>query len=140
MFRAFVRAAAFAAALFAAGPAPAQTAAEAAGIERAIRSQIEAMQADDWGRAFAFASPSIQDLFRDPENFSRMVAKGYPMVRSPKSYSAGALTAAPEGYNQVMIFEDQRGRLFIVDYRMVLIDGKWRINGVSIRPAPDESA
>lgn len=121
-------------------PAAAQSAGEAAAIEGTIRSQIEAMQVDDWGRAFTYASPMIQGIFRDPETFSRMVANGYPMVWRPKSYRAGALTATPGGYDQTMLFEDRQGRLFIADYHMKLIDGEWRVNGVTIRPAPDESA
>lgn len=122
------------------GPASAQSADEAAGIELTIRSQIEAMQVDDWDRAFEYASPTIQGVFRDPENFSRMVTNGYPMVWRPKTYRSGALIETPRGYSQTMIFEDQQGRLFIADYLMQQIDGEWRINGVSIRPAPTESA
>ncbi|QIE57814.1 DUF4864 domain-containing protein [Pikeienuella piscinae] len=122
------------------GPASAQSADEAAGIQLTIRSQIEAMQVDDWDRAFEYASPTIQGVFRNPENFSRMVTNGYPMVWRPKTYRAGALTETPRGLMQTMIFEDRQGRLFIADYLMQEIDGEWRINGVSIRPAPTESA
>lgn len=149
MFRASIRPVAFAAILlaltgFALGlahrPAAAQSAADSAAIQGTIRSQMEAIQADDWNRAFGYASPMIQGIFGDPDNFSRMVVNGYPMVWRPKTYRPGALTAEPDGYNQVMIIEDQQGRLFIADYRMVLVDGEWRINGVTIRPAPGESA
>ena len=118
----------------------AQSADDAAGIEAVIRSQVEAMRADDWARAFTFASPSIQGIFRDPENFSRMVTTGYPMVWKPRSVKAGALTETPRGLSQTMIFEDAQGRFFIADYLMQVVDGEWRINGVSIRPAPAESA
>lgn len=116
-----------------------QSAGAAAGVEATIRAQIEAMQADDWARAFSFASPTIQSIFRDPESFARMVTTGYPMVWKPRSYRAGALEETPRGLRQTMIFEDSEGRLFVADYFMVEIDGVWRINGVNIRPAPAES-
>ena len=105
-----------------------------------IRSQVEAMRADDWAGAFTYASPTIQGIFRDPDNFSRMVTTGYPMVWKPRSVKAGALTETPRGLMQTMIFEDAEGRFFIADYLMQEVDGVWRINGVSIRPAPAESA
>ena len=98
------------------------------------------MRADDWVRAFTFASPTIQGIFRDPETFSRMVTSGYPMVWKPRSVRAGPLTETPRGLSQAMIFEDAEGRFFIADYLMIEVGGEWRINGVSIRPAPAESA
>lgn len=137
----FRKAVLFAAILaFSPSGAYAQSAADAAGIESVIRSQVEAMRADDWAGAFTYASPTIQGIFRDPDNFSRMVTTGYPMVWKPRSVKAGALTETPRGLMQTMIFEDAEGRFFIADYLMQEVDGVWRINGVSIRPAPAESA
>lgn len=126
-----------------AAPAPraaAESAADAAAIEQTIRSQIAAIQQDDWAKAFTYASPMIQGIFETPENFSRMVRGGYPMVWRPRSFRAGDLTDGDRGIVQVMFFEDQDGRLFIADYFMKLVDGEWRINGVQIRPAPEQSA
>ncbi|MEM8755662.1 MAG: DUF4864 domain-containing protein [Pseudomonadota bacterium] len=120
--------------------ASAQTADEAAAIEDTIRGQIAAMQNDDWTEAFTYASPTIQRMFENPEKFSRMVTNGYPMVWRPRSYRVGEIVSTPEGLVQTMIFEDQQGRLFIADYQMQLVDGEWRINGVRIRPAPEQTA
>lgn len=126
---------------FAAAPkAEAQTAEEADGILAVIGAQIEAMGVDDWDRAFSYASPMIQRIFRSPDNFSQMVTRGYPMVHRPKRFEAGALTMTPDGLNQTMFFEDQQGRVYIADYLMKQIEGDWRINGVQIRPAEAESA
>lgn len=121
-------------------PAAAQSAEDAAGIEATIRAQLDAIQADDWALAFTFASPAIQDMFQTPEGFSQMVTEHYPMVWRPKGFTPGALAPSPRGWRQTVIIEDQTGRLFIADYYMKLIDGAWRINGVSIRPAPEQSA
>ena len=125
--------------VFAAASANAQTAEEADAIRSTIQSQLYAMQQDEWAEAFTYASPTIQRVFGDPENFSRMVTSGYPMVYRPKSFKSGDLMPGPQGPIQVMFFEDQQGRLFIADYLMQLVDGEWRINGVSIRPAPEQT-
>lgn len=119
--------------------ATAQGASEAQAIEETILSQIAAMQDDDWIEAFTFASPTIQGIFQTPENFSRMVTSGYPMVWRPKSFRPGVLTSTPQGPMKTMFFVDQQDRLYIADYLMQLIDGEWRINGVQIRPAPEQN-
>lgn len=111
----------------------------AAAIERTIRDQVDAMRRDDWALAFTYASPTIQGMFQTPQNFSRMVTNGYPMVWRPKSVQRGKLEATPDGLVQTMLFEDQQGRLFVADYFMQEIDGVWRINGVQIRPAPEQT-
>ena len=130
-----ILAAAFLTFAFFATPVAAQTAAEADAIENTIRSQIDAMQADDWEQAFTFASPNIQGIFRSPYNFSEMVKRGYPMVWRPKDVRTGDLVQTPRGLMQTMFFVDQQNRLYIADYLMQQVDGQWRINGVQIRPA-----
>ena len=57
--------------------------AQGADVEATISKQIEALKADDFVRAFSFASPNIQALFQTPEIFGRMVTQGYPMVGRP---------------------------------------------------------
>jgi hypothetical protein len=118
----------------------AQSLEDADAIENTIRSQITAMQADDWDEAFTYASPTIQGIFQTPGSFSQMVTNGYPMVWRPQSYSTGSLTQTPDGLVQTMFFIDQKGRVFIADYTMQMIDGVWLINGVHIRPAEGQSA
>ena len=41
-----------------------------------IASQHEAFQADDFVRAFGYASPTIQNVFRTPDNHGAMVKQG----------------------------------------------------------------
>ena len=57
--------------------------AQEAPIRQTIQSQIEAFQADDFPRAFTFASPAIKGMFGTSENFGAMVKQGYPMVYRP---------------------------------------------------------
>ena len=60
-----------------------RAAAQQAEIEGTISSQIEAFKADDFDQAFTYATPTLQRLFRSPQNFERMVTQGYPMVWRP---------------------------------------------------------
>jgi len=124
-------------ALFAAmGPAAAQS----EKIERVIGAQIEAFLADDFERAFDFASPGIRDVFRTPENFGRMVRQGYPMVWRPDRFRFEALEEEGGRLRQEVRITDRAGKAWIADYFMVEVDGAWRIDGVRLREAPDLGA
>ncbi len=101
-------------------------------IRATIGSQLDAFQKDDWVRAFGFASPNIQGMFGDPERFSEMVRGGYPMVWRPRRVEFGELRATERGIAQRMIFVGPEGQLHLADYFMVLVDGEWRINGVTL--------
>lgn len=127
-------AAALALALGLAQPA---AAGDAEDIQAVIGAQIQAFQADDWAQAFAFASPMIQNMFRTPDGFGRMVRGGYPMVWRPARVEAGALEEGPAGPVQIMYFETADGARYVAAYEMLMVDGAWRINGVHIRKAPD---
>lgn len=118
----------------------APAAAQSEAVERVIGGQIEAFLADDFARAFDFASPGIRDVFRTPENFGRMVREGYPMVWRPERYRFQALE--PEGgrLRQEVWIADRAGRAWIADYYMIEVDGEWRIDGVSLREAPGVGA
>lgn len=135
-----ILAAAFLAIAVMAPRADAQTVEQADAIETTIRGQIAAMQEDDWDKAFTFASPTIQGIFKSPFNFSEMVKRGYPMVHRPRDVRTGELTPTPQGLMQTMFFEDQQGRVYIADYLMQEVDGVWLINGVQIRPAETNQA
>jgi len=71
--------------------------ADSKAIETTIRAQINAFQADDFERAFTYASPTIQQIFRAPDVFGRMVRQGYPMVYRPSEIAFLEL-ATVEGY------------------------------------------
>lgn len=109
-------------------------------IESTIQSQIDAFLRDDFASAFAFASPTIQNIFRTPDNFGTMVRNGYPMVWRPGSVRYGDLREIDGALWQEVIVTDDAGRLHALVYRMEQIDGAWRIAGVQILPGPDLSA
>ncbi|MBS0125417.1 DUF4864 domain-containing protein [Thetidibacter halocola] len=111
----------------------------ASGIRHTIESQIEAFQRDDFDRAFTYASPSIQQMFRTPENFGAMVRNGYPMVWRPQDLSFGELRETGEYSLQTVIVQDGTGRFHALEYTMQRLGADWRIAGVRFIPAPEPS-
>lgn len=128
--RRFTLALALAAAMIA-GPAAAQN--EADDIRAVISEQIEAFKADDFARAFTYASPNIKRMFGDPARFGRMVREGYPMVWRPADVRFSALSEDGGRIVQSVLMTDAGGALFIVEYEMVTEGDGWRINGVQVR-------
>ncbi|MEM6421270.1 MAG: DUF4864 domain-containing protein [Pseudomonadota bacterium] len=114
--------------------------ADDASIQAVIEDQIAAFQRDDLETAFGHASPSIQGKFGDPERFGQMVESGYPMIWRPRGYQMLGTEETPLGPRQTVLFEDTTGAFWEADYLMRLVDGRWRIAGVSLRRAPGVSS
>lgn len=109
-------------------------------IRNTIQSQIDAFLADDFARAFTFASPTIKDLFGTPENFGAMVRQGYPMVYRPADVQMLDLREVAGNLWQRVRITDQAGAGWLLDYMMVETAEGWQINAVQILPAPDVGA
>lgn len=115
-------------------------AAQEAPIQETIQSQIEALQADDFARAFTYASPTIKGMFGTPENFGAMVKEGYPMVYRPADVQMQDLRDVAGNLWQRVRITDQAGAGWVLDYQMVETPEGWQINAVQIMPAPDVGA
>ncbi|WP_050522961.1 DUF4864 domain-containing protein [Pseudorhodobacter wandonensis] len=103
-------------------------------IQSLINDQIAALQADDFTTAFSFASPTIQGLFGNSENFGAMVRQGYPMVYRPKSVRM--LGVREDGglvWQRVMV-TDRAGATHLLDYQLVKTPEGWLINAVQLLP------
>lgn len=111
--------------------------AQEAPIQETIQKQMEALQADDFARAFTFASPNIKGMFGTPENFGAMVKNGYPMVYRPAQVEMGELREIAGNLWQRVRVVDQAGAGWYLDYMMIETDEGWQINAVQILPAPD---
>lgn len=118
-----------------AGPLRAQS----ADIEATISAQIEAFRADDFARAFTFASPTIQNLFQTPENFGGMVRNGYPMVWRPAKVRYLDLREQAGRLWQKVMITDAAGRVHVLDYQMIELENGWKINGVQLIEPGDVS-
>ena len=101
-------------------------------IQGTISAQLEAFKADDFETAFSFAHPSIQNIFRTPENFGRMVVQGYPMVWRPAEVRYLPLRQENGFTFQDVQIVDARGRVFVLEYSMIQTPDGWRISGVRI--------
>lgn len=110
-------------------------------IRDVIRSQIDAFLAEDVERAFSYASPGIQGVFRTPETFGRMVRQGYPMVWRPDEVRFLELEERDGALHQRVLIEDAEGARHLLDYRMEPgREGGWTIDGVRILEAPEVAA
>jgi hypothetical protein len=109
-------------------------------IEGVIGNQIDAFKADNFEQAFEFASPNIRNIFRTPENFGRMVTQGYPMVWRPAEVTYLELRQENGSYWQKVQIVDAKGRVHVLDYRMLDTDSGWKINGVQLLKSADFSA
>lgn len=115
-------------------------AAQQSEIEGTISSQIEAFKADDFERAFTFATPTLQQLFQSPQNFQRMVTTGYPMVWRPAEVRYLELEERGAEMWQKVQITDAKGAMHLLLYRMQQTDAGWRIGGVQILKMPGATA
>lgn len=107
-------------------------AAQEAPIQQTIQSQLDAMAADDFTRAYGYASPTIKKLFGPVENFELMVKKGYPMVWQHRAVKMLELrTVAGNLWQRVMV-TDLSGSTYLLDYMMVETPEGWQINAVQL--------
>ena len=118
--------------LLAVSLAPAGLRAQDSEIPNVIRDQISAFQADDFGAAFDYASPTIKRLFGTAERFGQMVQNGYPMVYRPADVQMLELRDMGAARVQRVMIRDGGGRLHFLDYQMVPSEDGWQINGVQI--------
>ena len=106
-------------------------------IQSTIQSQIDALRADDFARAFSFASPMIKGIFGTADNFGAMVKNGYPMVYRPAEVEMLELREVAGNLWQRVRVVDQAGTAHYLDYMMVETPEGWQINAVQLLPAPD---
>lgn len=109
-------------------------------IQGVIGAQIDAFKADDFDRAFSFAAPGIQQIFRTPDNFRQMVTQGYPMVWRPAKVQFLDLTQRGAVQVQTVRIVDGAGREHILAYSMIQTGLGWRIAGVELLKAPGLNA
>ncbi|WP_171233000.1 DUF4864 domain-containing protein [Ruegeria sp. HKCCA4812] len=114
--------------------------AQNAEIEANISAQIQAFKSDDFATAFTFASPSIQRLFQNPDNFGAMVRNGYPMVWRPSEFRFLELREIAGALWQKVMITDENGRVHILDYQMIPLEDSWKVNGVQLLGNADPAA
>lgn len=106
-------------------------------ITGTIDAQIEAFLNDDLDRAFSYASPGIRRVFRTPENFGAMVQGGFPMVWRPTEVQYLELREVAGNLWQKVQITDAAGQVHVLDYQMVNLESRWKINAVQILKVPE---
>ena len=112
-------------------------AAQSAEITDTIDAQIEAFVNNDIDRAFSYASPGIRRVFETPENFGAMVRGGFPMVWRPAEVQYLELRDVAGNLWQKVRITDAAGQVHVLDYQMVNLEGRWKINAVQILKVPE---
>ena len=115
-------------------PAVAQ---ESDAIEDVIANQLSAFNDRDVQTAWSFASPMIQGLFGNPDNFGMMVEQGYPMVWTNSDVQFLELREIAGQFYQKVMIRDATGQRHVMEYAMVDTPAGWLINGVSELPLLD---
>ena len=112
---------------------------DTAAIRAVISHQLGAFLRDDQTAAFADASPTIQQIFHDPETFMQMVRSAYQPVYRSSSVEFRELGMVEGRLVQRVYMVGPDGIAVLADYEMQRQpDGTWRINGCSIERAPDQ--
>jgi uncharacterized protein DUF4864 len=112
--------------------------ADRAAIRDIIQSQVEAFRRDDGDAAFAYASPTIRNMFGTSEIFMDMVRQGYQPVYRPKVFDFREIVTLHGQITQKVHVVGPDGRPVTAFYPMTqLPDGSWRINGCYLQ-APEE--
>ena len=114
--------------------------ADAAQFRQIISEQIAAFNADDGGKAWSYAAPSIKQLFPTPDVFMAMVKKGYQPVYRQQSFSFGEITDAAARPTQHVTIVDADGKIWTALYTMQKQpDGTWKISGCTLVQMPGVS-
>lgn len=102
-------------------------------IQGAIEQQLKAFNADDYPAAYGFASKHIQSKFALDE-FKAMVRTGYPQIARSLRTSFGDITFLEDKMRAMARVEVTGADHVTVQaqYRMVLEDGSWKIDGVML--------
>ncbi|MCT4579141.1 DUF4864 domain-containing protein [Donghicola sp.] len=101
-------------------------------IRQTIRSQLDAFKSDDFATAYDYASPTIKNVFRNPEMFGHMVQHGYPMVWRPGAVVFLDIEERDGRVFQPVMIEDRSGKVHVLEYKMIQIENEWQIDGVRL--------
>ena len=111
------------------------SAGDAPAIHTIIQGQIDAFRQDDGAAAYAFASPTIKQIFPSVSAFMDMVRGQYQPVYRPRSFAFGPLTDSPSGLQQKVFLVGPNGKSWVALYTLQRqADGTWKINSCVLLP------
>ena len=95
-----------------------------------IDGQLAAFRANDYAKAFSFASAGIQSMFA-PEDFEKMVKAAYPVIAHSVSSEYGVMFDTGEEAVVNVRVQDADKKNVEYQYLLKKESGTWKINGVS---------
>ena len=99
-------------------------------IRGVIEQQLKAFRNGKDAKAFGYASPAIQNKFRDPKNFVSMVRRYYPPIYRSRESEFLELENIDGVWVQKVMFVDLDGNIYLALYPMEQqANGEWRIDG-----------
>ena len=105
-------------------------------IINVVKLQLEAFQQDDFETAYSYASPVIKQIFKNADEFKRMVKSGYQAVYRPKSVNFGPVELIDGVPVLIVYLVDPDGIFVTATYTMQKQDnGEWLINGCMLNKA-----
>jgi uncharacterized protein DUF4864 len=109
--------------------------AEVKAAQGVIDGQLKAFSRGDNAGAYAFAAPTIKQMFPTVEAFMGMVSGAYEPVHRPKSYAFGKSEEMDaDTVVQQLIIVGPDGKDYEAMYRLQRQpDGSYLINGVSLK-------
>ena len=105
-------------------------------IREVIQKQLEAFQRDDGETAFSLASPGIQQVFRTPQIFLRMVKTSYYAVYRPQKVDFLSLELTEGNPVQILQITGPNGVVYKALYPMEFQakDQTWKTAGCYLFP------
>jgi len=126
--------------VLAASPTPRLNSADAAAIHDVIEAQLRAFRSDDGVQAFAYASPAIQSIFKNPDAFMSMVRAGYQPAYRPQEVEFRDLVPVEGRWTQRVLLVGPDGVPIVAQYVMEKQpDGSWRIDGCLLERSTEQT-
>ena len=99
-------------------------------IRRVINSQLVALGQGDAEKAFSTASPEVQNNYRSANNFMYMIKTLYNPLLYIREWRFQDLLLRSNSPIQIINFTGRSGVDWIAAYKMVQLDGVWKIDNV----------
>lgn len=104
-------------------------------IAAVISGQLVALAESDFGTAYKFASPSVQAQVPTTDDFAAMVKGSFPMMLAVSEVDFVDFFPTQRSILQRVKITKEDGTNYWFAYEMIVVNGAWRINGVSrLRP------
>ena len=105
-----------------------------------VENQIKAFHQREHEEAFQYAAPALQIVFRDVENFIRMVKRGYNPIYAAQHWSFGrSRTEGKKTHHEVLISGPNGGEWTALYSLKKQEDGIWKIVGVQLLKSSGKS-